>query len=126
MSLYHGLFVKASAVPDLNVNRSEGLFQLGTGSAMVYVAAGLTLATVATAGKEKVAILQITAAGVISLKYGTEVAVGSGLAEFPTPDSGNLKLACIGTAASPITNATTAITNAMINNLVKSEEFGGR
>jgi hypothetical protein len=126
MSLYRGLFVKASSVPDLNVNHSEGLFEFGKDAAMVYVAAGLNLATVATAGKEKVAILQITGAGVISIKYSAEVAVGSGLAVYPVLDSGNLMLAFIGTAAAPITNATTAITNAMINNKVEHEEFGGR
>lgn len=126
MSLYNGLFVKASAIPDLNVNCSEGLFQLGTGGTMVYIPATATLATVATATKEKVAILQITAAGVISLKYSVEVAAGSGLAVFPALDSGNLLLAYVGTAAVPITNATTAITNAMISNWVRNEEFGGR
>ena len=126
MSLYHGLFVRASAVPDLNVNCSEGLWQLGTNSAMVYIPETPKLATVATLGFEKVAILQINAAGTISLKYGTEVAVGSGLAEFPALDSGNLMLAFVGTAAAPITNATAAITNAMINNLVKNVVFGGR
>lgn len=126
MSLYHGLFVKASGVPDLNVNCSEGLWQFGTDNAMVYVPATATLATVASLSKEKVAILQITAAGVISLKYGAEVAAGSGLAQYPALDSGNLMLAFVGTAASPINHTTTAITNAMINNLVENEEFGGR
>lgn len=126
MSLYHGLFVRATGVPDLNVNCTEGLFQLGISASMVYIPATPKLATVASASKEKVGILQITASGVLSLKYGSEVAAGSGLAEFPAPDSGNLTLAFVGTAASPITNATTAITNAMINNLVKNVVFGGR
>lgn len=123
MSLYHGLFVKASAVPDLNVNRAEGLIEIG--GVMVYVAAGLTLATVATATKEKLAILQVNGSGTVSLKYSAEVAAGSGLATFPDADSGNLTLAFIGGAA-PITNATAAIAQSNINNLVRSSTFGGR
>ena len=124
MSLYHGLFVKASAVPDLNVNWSEGLIDIG--GSLVYVAASLALATVATAAKEKVGILQVNGSGTVSIKYGAEVAAGSGLASFPTPDSGNLMLAKLFTAAAPILNATAAIANANINNRIKSATFGGR
>lgn len=124
MSLYHGLFVKATSVPDLNVNNSEGLMDIGGN--LLYIAAAATLATVASSSMEKVGILQINTSGTISIKYGAEVAAGSGLATYPAPDANNLVLAELFTAATPIVHGTTAVTNANINNRVLSAEFGGR
>ncbi len=87
-------------------------------------AAGLD--PIVEAGEENVGILQVNTSGTVSLKWGTAVAASSGLAEYPLPDSGNIALAKLFTAAAPIDASTTAITDSDINNKVKSSVFGGR
>lgn len=125
MSLYHGLFVRATAVPDLNVNISEGLMEFG--DAMVFVAETPLAVTAAGGGLAKLAIVQINSSGTCSIKYSSSVAVASqSTLEHPAPDSGQRLLAKLFTAAAPILNATTAIANANINNKVKDAVYGGR
>ena len=68
----------------------------------------------------------IPPAGTISVKYGTPVAAGSGLAVYPLPDPDNFILAELFYPAAAMQFGTTTITNANINNNVLSAEFGGR
>jgi hypothetical protein len=135
--LYHGLYVRSTssaslpavAPDDLNANVSEGLFSdpnaIGAGP-MVYVPPTALLMAVTGVGLENVAIAQISLTGTLSLKYGTPVAAGSGLSAYPAPDTNNFLLAELFTPAVPLTHTTTMVTNANINNLVLSAEFGGR
>jgi hypothetical protein len=109
-----GLFAKAKAVPDMTIQTTEGLvdvagiqaFHEGLSTAVTVTAAGV--------GQEKVGILQVNNAGAVSVKYGTSVAAGAGTAAYPAADADNIVLARIGTPASPIGNATTAIPQSMI------------
>lgn len=113
----------------------------GSGSSVVVTGAGAStlklgvanggtetvgLDTVVNSGKETIGILQIDSTGTTSIKWGTQVALGSGLAQYPSPDAGNLTLAKLFTAASPLTTSTSAIANSNINNEVLSAEFGDR
>jgi hypothetical protein len=68
----------------------------------------------------------IPPAGTISIKYGTPVAAGSGLAVYPSPDPDNFVLAELFYPAAAMQFGTTTITNANISNVVLSAEFGGR
>lgn len=82
----------------------------------VAAAANAATATVASAGKEKVGIVQIEDDGTISFKSGTEVTLGDHDALYPEPDADCMLLAKIATPASPILEGTTQITTAMIFN----------
>jgi len=65
MSLYNGLIVKASDVPDMNVNWTEGYFTTPSETLLgpvTYVPAGALSMTPPAAGYEYVAILQIAGA----------------------------------------------------------------
>lgn len=148
MSLYHGLYVRSTSSASLpavvvdndTVNVSEGLFSTAsaTGNApLTYVPATPVVVALPAGGHEYVALLQITGsdnaaevspvpAGTISIVYGTAVTLGSGLSTYPALSPDNFLLAQIGTPAAPLTPTTTAISNAFINNLVLSAEFGGR
>jgi hypothetical protein len=137
MSLYHGLYIRSTSsaslpsvvADDMNVNCAEGLFSdpnaIGAGP-MVYVPPTAVLMTAAASGKENVAILQVSLTGALSLVYGTPVALGSGLSQYPAPATGHFLMAQLFTPSAPLTAATTAVTNANINNVVLSAEFGGR
>ena len=132
MALIQGLFVKQNTGSDLHVNVAEGLVtfpDLSTSpqNNMVYIPASTaTLAiTAASSGFVKVSIVQVSNTGVLSILDGTPVAVGQTPA-YPSPATGNMALALLFTPESPITSATTAVTNANINNNVLSAEFGSR
>lgn len=137
MSLYHGLYVRSTSsaslpavvADDLNANISEGLFSdpnaVGSGP-MAYVPPTALLMAVAPVGMENVAIVQVSLTGALSLVYGTPVLAGSGLSAYPAPAASHFLLAELFTPAAPLTHTTTAVTNANMNNVVLSAEFGGR
>ena len=147
MSLYHGLFVRSAsnaslavvlsniASPDsMAVYTSEGLLQAPaatlTASSLTYVpntqTATAPLVVATAVGFENVAILQISATGIISIKYGTPVALGSGLSQYPAADATDLVLAELFTPAVPLRSGTLVVTQANISNKVLNAEFGGR
>lgn len=146
-SLYHGLFVRSASnaqlavtlaglvlADSLAVYTSEGLITTPTAtltaSPLTYVPSTQTatapLVVVTALGFENVAILQISTAGAISIKYGTPVAAGSGLSQYPSADPTDLVLAELFTPAVPLTHTTAAVTQANISNKVLNAEFGGR
>lgn len=116
-----GLFVIEKGTPDLNLRVSEGLVKVSTTVKyrLAVTADGLAI-TAATAAKEKVAIVQISNAGVLSVKDGAEVNAGAGTATYPAPDANNIMIAKLFTPGVPIINATTAVANANIDNTART------
>jgi hypothetical protein len=112
-----GAVVYEKGTPDLNVRVDRGLANVAGTEVTIFGQAGDGLAiTAASAGKEKLSIVQVSDAGVLSIKDGAEVNVGTGLAVYPDPDADATVVAKLFTADSPITEATTAITNTNIRN----------
>lgn len=112
-----GLLVTAQDTPDLTIRVAAGLANVGGTNAFFGGNTGLAVSQ-ASAGKEKVGILQIANDGTVSIKYGAEVNKGSGLAQFPAADAGQLAIVRVGTPATPIQDDTTQVTQAMVNNTV--------
>jgi hypothetical protein len=116
-----GAYAVANGTPDLTVGVSQGFgyaISTGLGFFIAAVAAGGSLAvTAATATKKKLAIVQVSGAGVVSVKQGAEV-LEADVAVYPTPDTNNRLLAYLFTNAAPILSSTTTVLNSDINNVV--------
>jgi len=115
-----GLYVVAKGTPDLNINHSAGFSKID--GVLKYTEAkttdGLAI-TAATAGNKKTAIVQIAkTTGTVSIKESTPIALGATPCTRPTPDADNIVVANLFglTDADAILEATSAVTNADIDN----------
>lgn len=85
---------------DLWVEMSGGTVFI-TGAATTFcpdavAADGFALATIATTGCEKVAILEVSGDGKLYIKDGTEVTLNANTGTYPTVDTGCIKIANLG------------------------------